>query len=311
VRNQILFLGWLWAALASFAPADDQSRFAPVDEASLPNAIRVHERVISGGVPEGEKGFAALEKLGIRTIISVDGAKPDVELAHRHGMRYVHLPHGYDGVPEARGAELAKAVRDLPGPVYVHCHHGKHRSPAATAVACVGAGLMSTDDAERLLALAGTSPNYRGLLQSAQEARRIDDEVLDAMPSDFPEQARLPALAEAMVQTEHVYDRLVAIERAGWKTPADQPALIPEHEALLLREAFTEMLRMKDVQARPARFVEATQEAEKLVLQLETLLRRPELDAALASQTLKAVTTNCKACHQVFRDVPLSEKPAR
>ena len=38
------------------------------------------------------------------------------QLAKKYGMRYVHLPHGYDGIPEERIAELAKAVRDLPQP---------------------------------------------------------------------------------------------------------------------------------------------------------------------------------------------------
>ena len=101
----------------------------------LPNALQVHLQVISGGQPEGEAGFAELKGLGIKTIISVDGAKPDLELAKKFGLRYVHLPHGYDGIPEERVEELAKAVRDLPGPIYIHCHHGKHRSPAAASAA--------------------------------------------------------------------------------------------------------------------------------------------------------------------------------
>src|SRR5262245_15845815 len=86
----------------------------------LPNAYRLHDRVISGGLPEGEAAFKELQALGIRTVISVDGAKPDVELARKFGMRYVHLPHGYDGIPKERAKELAKAVRDLDGPIYIH-----------------------------------------------------------------------------------------------------------------------------------------------------------------------------------------------
>src|SRR5690349_14774854 len=45
--------------------------------AHLPNALRVHEKVISGGLPEGENGFRELAELGVQTIISVDGARPD------------------------------------------------------------------------------------------------------------------------------------------------------------------------------------------------------------------------------------------
>lgn len=52
--------------------------------------------------------FAELRELGVRTIIHVDGDTPDASAAERHGLRYVHLPHGYEGVPKARVAELAR-----------------------------------------------------------------------------------------------------------------------------------------------------------------------------------------------------------
>ncbi|MGE0610114.1 MAG: hypothetical protein AB7O62_23685, partial [Pirellulales bacterium] len=76
-------------------------RRLPVEH--LPNAIRLHPKVVSGGQPEGEAAFAELRDLGIKTVISVDGARPAVPLAKKYGLRYVHLPHGYDGVPEQRG----------------------------------------------------------------------------------------------------------------------------------------------------------------------------------------------------------------
>jgi len=70
----------------------------------LPNAYRLHEKVISGGQPEGAEAFAELRALGVKTIVSVDGAKPDVELARTYGLRYVHLPIGYNGVPAERAS---------------------------------------------------------------------------------------------------------------------------------------------------------------------------------------------------------------
>src|SRR5688572_19279104 len=53
----------------------------------------------SGGQPDGDAGFASLEKLGVKTVISVDGARPEIDVAKSHGMRYVHLPIGYNDVP--------------------------------------------------------------------------------------------------------------------------------------------------------------------------------------------------------------------
>ena len=72
----------------------------------LPNAYRLHAKVISGGQPEGDAAFKELRDLGVRTIISVDGATPDVATANKYGLRYVHLPHGYDDISTTRAKEL-------------------------------------------------------------------------------------------------------------------------------------------------------------------------------------------------------------
>lgn len=277
----------------------------------LPNVFRLHEKVYSGGLPDGEPGFEELEALGVKTVISVDGARPEVDLAKKHGLRYVHLPHGYDGVPEERGRELAKAVREFPGPIYIHCHHGKHRSPAAAAVACVSAGFLKPSDALGVLKAAGTSENYRGLYESAESARRIEDGLLDAMKVEFRETAKLPPMAEAMVEIEHAHDHLKEIAKAGWRAPKAHPALDPPHEALLLREHFTELLRTDDIQQRPDRFRELTQQSESAAQELETALRSNATDpdrTTAATAAFERVTKHCSACHREFRDVPRKGK---
>ena len=76
----------------------------------IENTFRLSPRLYSGGDPHGTEALTALKELGVRTIISVDGAHPDVELARKYGLRYVHLPHGYDGIPQSRVLELGKAV---------------------------------------------------------------------------------------------------------------------------------------------------------------------------------------------------------
>lgn len=280
----------------------------------LPNPVRVHPKVISGGLREGDEAFAELQTLGVKTIISVDGAKPDIETASKFGLRYVHLPHGYDGIPDERVKELAKAVRDLEGPIYIHCHHGKHRSPAAASVACVSAGLIPPSAAVSVLELAGTSPNYRGLYQSADEAKPLEAALLGELNLEFPETAEIPPLAEAMVALEHTHDHIKEIAAAGWRTPAEHPDLEPAHEALLLREHFTELLRSEAIQQKPEVFREWLRDSEQAAQELEDGLREwqaatseaaaPEALGTLADRIAK----NCKACHQGFRDVPLDEK---
>src|SRR5688572_2727995 len=155
--------------------------FAPVpDQKALHNGHVVTERVISGAQPDGEASFEALKVLGVKTIISVDGAKPDVESARKHGMRYVHLPITYGTVTPGQGRALAKAMAELPGPVYVHCHHGRHRSAAAVAVGCVYNGTLKAEQAEAVLETFGTGLNYKGLWKAAREARPVDSAELRA-----------------------------------------------------------------------------------------------------------------------------------
>ncbi len=276
----------------------------------LPNPIRIHPRVISGGLPEGEAAFAELRALGIKTIISVDGARPDVERARRYGLRYVHLPHGYDGVPPERGQQLAKAVLELEGPVYIHCHHGKHRSPAAAAVACIDAGLLPASLGPSILKLAGTGTNYRGLFRSVDAARPVPREQLDALPADFPEVAATPPMAEAMVTIEHIFDRLKQLSAADWRTPPGQPGLEALHEALLIREQFTELQRLAEFADRPTEFQELTRQSEAAGLALEAALEawrdsgRKSPAPAAVQAAFQALGAGCAACHQKFRDVP-------
>lgn len=88
--------------------------------AGCENVYRVSAKMISGSEPHGGEAFRALAAAGVRTIISVDGAKPEADLAEKFGIRYVHLPIGYDGVPETRAFELARALRDLDPLIYIH-----------------------------------------------------------------------------------------------------------------------------------------------------------------------------------------------
>jgi protein tyrosine phosphatase (PTP) superfamily phosphohydrolase (DUF442 family) len=306
----------LFLAAFTLANAEGQSAAGPIklDAQFLPNAYRVVENVISGGQPDGDKAFRELAALGVKTVVSVDGARPDVAAAKKYGLRYVHLPHGYDGVPTDRAKELAKAVRDLPGPIYIHCHHGKHRSPAAATVACVSAGLLDPARAEGVLKTAGTSEGYRGLYASARNARRIDAKSLDELRAEFPETAKLPPLAEAMVALEHTHDHLKSIAAAGWKSPTNHPDLAPDHEALLLRQHFTEMLRLESVAREPAAYREMLQKSETAARSLEDALKEGvssgrSLDKAKAA--LVEINRHCTACHKQYRDVPLDEKAKR
>jgi len=293
-------------------PLDASNGPQPIDDTRLHNAFRLHERVISGAQPD-DQGFAALKQLGVQTIISVDGATPDVELAHQYGLRYVHLPFGYDGIPDQRVKELAKAIGQLPGPVYIHCHHGQHRSPAAAASACEAAGLIDHTAAMSLLSVAGTSPHYTGLFDAVERTHPLDRALLAELQVEYPETSPIAPLAEAMVAIEHTFDRLQRCAESQWRPPTDHPDVDPPHEALMLVDHLRELARTKDVQGRPEEFRRLLADAERRATGLERDLRKwdaagpTDLPPAALDQSLGHVKADCSACHVRYRDVPQAD----
>ena len=293
-----------------------RSKIAVLDTRRLPNAVQVHPRVISGGLPDGRAGLEELKAMGVRHIVCVDGAKPDVKTARELGLRYIHLPHGYDGVPQRRVLELAKAIRDAEGPVYVHCHHGRHRSPAAAAAACVAAGMIDGPQAAKVLKVAGTSPRYVGLFRSVSDARPVPRTTLDSLAAEFPEVARVPPLADAMVELEHAMERIERLSAARWKTRAgarNEPGGAA-HETLLLRELYTELLRADHARRHGRQFMDSLRNGEAQAVALEKLAAKmtdSETSRRALDDAVKRLRSHCRDCHRRHRDRPSRDQRDR
>jgi hypothetical protein len=268
-----------------------------IEAAGLHNVFRVGPLLFSGSSPDGEAGFASLHRLGVRTVLSVDGAVPDVAGAKKYGLRYVHVPVGYDGVPRDKALTIAKAVRDLPGPVYVHCHHGLHRGPAAAACALlVLEPGFAAADGEAWLRAAGTDPRYRGLVELPRIFVRPTAEELARTPSDFPETAAVPTLTALMVRVDEHWESLKAARAKGWPSP---PESAPD--AVQLVEHYREAGRIPAVAANPS--LQANfRESEGLGRTLERALAGGDVSAIAAA--FAGVQKSCTSCHAKHRDVP-------
>jgi protein tyrosine phosphatase (PTP) superfamily phosphohydrolase (DUF442 family) len=308
IRLMMLAVAPITAAVLA-APTSPPA-FPPLPTSALDNARYVTDKVLAGAQPEGDAGFAALKRMGVKTIISVDGAKPDIERAHRFGLRYVHLPIGYDDVSPEEGRAIARAIDEVEGPVYVHCHHGQHRSAAAVAVACVMNGRLRPEQAESVLRTFGTGENYKGLWASARDARPLPPAELAAVRVAYRETAPIPPLAEAMVEIDQTLDRLKLAEKAGWRSPEQHPDVDPPHEALQLVERLREVSRTHDVSDKPEAFRKllGASEASAQALQ-DSLTQWSRSGAACAPPTslagaMKSVNASCTACHNLFRDDP-------
>lgn len=284
----------------AITPAPPTNSAKLVEIPGIQNAFHVSDQIYSGSQPEGDAAFAALAKLGIHTLISVDGSKPDVARAHKFGLHYVHLPYGYDGVPANRVAELARIAASTNGPFFVHCHHGKHRGPSAVAVMCLAQGLMTRDTALAWMHQAGTAPDYPGLFRAASEFTMPTVAQLAAVAAP-PEVAPTTSLVDAMVTLDSYCDTLKQCQTAGWKSPRGQPDVTPAHQVTLVWEQLREIARLGEVAHKPAAFRSKLATSEKLASILRASLAQsasPEfLDA-----NFKNFTLNCAACHKDYRN---------
>lgn len=291
------------------APADNAVAPAltdakPRDYAGLHNVVAYSLGFYSGSVPEGDRGFDTLARMGIKTIISVDGAEPAVAEAKSRGIRYIHLPIGYNGFDEQRKLELARATRDAmkDGPVYIHCHHGKHRSAGAAAAASVTLNKLTNEQAVARMKVSGTAAFYDGLYACANAARPAEAATLAALPAKFPERVQPRGLKKAMVAIDEANDELKAIEKAGWKVPADHPDLVPTAVVKRMAAGFRGLLNEDEVKAHPADFLQALEADAKRAGELEERLGAATLDTADLSARLKALQASCKDCHGKYRD---------
>jgi len=273
---------------------------APVDLPGLEHVAELRPNLISGGEPVGKTGYETLRALGVKTVISVDGVAPPADLARSMGIRVVHLPIGYDGVPEDARLAMAKALTELEGPVYVHCHHGKHRGPSALAAGAVCAGVITTEEALAFMELAGTSRSYAGLWRDAGEAAPIDPLDLAMIEADLPERADVGGYAGAMSLISRANDRVKLVIDNGWIVPAEHPDLAPGSDLGLIHDLLRSLRQDADAAAMGAEHAALLEASIEHALAAEEAFMKG--DTAAAGRAFKELGASCKACHAVYRD---------
>lgn len=266
----------------------------------LHNVVTYAPDVICGGVPEGEEGLQTLAAMGVRTIVSVDGATPDVADAERLGMRYVHLPISYDGVSAERQLQLAQVLASMPGPVYMHCHHGKHRSAGALGSAVVLAGKLTPEQALERMAVSGTAKEYAGLWRAVSEAKALDADALRADPAAFPSVSKVTGMVATMAEIDLVFDLVRQAQKANWQAPTDHPDLFAPKETARLAKLFVNLRGDADSQRMPADYQAQLQHAIEASQQLDRAVQAKDLPSA--TRLFEVMGKTCKDCHQTYRD---------
>lgn len=273
-----------------------------VETRKLHAVFQMTPRLYSGAQPEGDAAFAELAQMGIRTLVSVDGARPDVAAARRHGLRYVHLPIGYDGISTQRGVQLVKAISGLPSPLYVHCHHGHHRGPAAAAVMAMAREGWTSNRAVAWMHQAGTSTNYPGLYGAVRQFRCPDPGEIDGV-GELPETAAVTGRVAAMVDLDARWNRLQAWQRRSWKpVPGhDGPSL--HQEALQFWEALHELGRREVAEPLSLDYRRRHTIGEERARAFLDQTAQPQPGPVESLDGLaRGIAESCTGCHREHRD---------
>ena len=270
----------------------------PIESTRINHFLDLGHGFYSGAMPSGPEAFAELAALGIKTVVNVDSARPAVDLAKAAGMEYVHIPIGYDRVPTEAALAFERVIQDSARPIYFHCHHGKHRGPAAAAIALRAASGCSAEQASTVLAAAGTSEDYKGLWRDVAAWSPAGEDML--LP-ELVSMAKIADFPAGMAKIDRVWDRLKLIRKAGWKTPEGHPDLVVSQEALILAQLLHDSSGMLPAEHREDREFERLME-ESAEFADSLLLATRAADADVLEGHYRDLATSCKNCHRDYRN---------
>lgn len=273
------------------------------DEASkIHNFYRLSDRILSGAEPDAA-GLAELQARGVKTILSVDGKSPDAATAARLGMRYVHIPIRYSEISEEEVLQITKTFRELEGPFFVHCFHGKHRGPAAAAL-----GRLAADGAGREQAIAemrqwcGTSSKYEGLYASIARVEIPTVATTKSYAFDFPSSHPFKGLRPLMIEMARVSDNLDLFAENAWKPLAAHPDLDARNEAARMLELSRRAADLPDLAMRPQDFHDWTHAQLKGAEALAAALAAGPINAEAATKAWDTTDQSCASCHKSYRN---------
>ncbi len=104
------------------------------DIPGLSNFAKVSDEVYRGAQPEPQ-GFAALKKMGIKTIVNLRDFHSDEKWIEGMGFYYVSIPMAANNIGDAQAVAFLKVITDPKyKPYFVHCQQGADRAGTMIAI---------------------------------------------------------------------------------------------------------------------------------------------------------------------------------
>jgi len=281
-----------------------------IGDARLQNAFRFGLKIVAGGYPAGDAAFQALNELGVRTIIRVDGEPPETERADKLGIGCVHLPVAYSGITLERATAIAKAVRDLPGLIYIHGNPSDVRAPAAAAAAEVILGDMTGAQAAAGMTVAGTPTRYAALYSSIEAVATRVPEKLGAVEFNFTVKSEVSRLTAEMAAIQKTWMRIEAAQTFRWKISDARKEIKVDKDTVELIDRFLAAGSYEELSRLPkaADLLGETQTSLSLLIREWKNGHTAPAEIEKLDAAFKRASVSCLACHARYRDAPMLTK---
>ena len=274
------------------SPTQPDHYLVGIENEHLPRLIQVSASIYSGAQPKTAESFHALKELGIKTVVSVDAARPDLEAAQAEGLRYIHIPIGYDSIPEAAGDAYAKVMAEAELPIYFHCHHGRQRGPAAAAVALRASTGCAAKSALAVLHAAGTSSKYPGLWRDVEAWTS----PRPGKPSpELVSLQELPAFTMKMAEVDRTWDRIKEVRKNDWESVS----LVPDTQ-LLLQQLQDCAGQIPAEQMDDQRLFHGMEDVVSFAQRMQQAAE--VLDKDLLEESYSDLRVSCNDCHADYRN---------
>jgi len=170
----LLISGVSEAKLGKLATSTGKSfaRMAP-EAGGIRRFAEIRPGLARGGEP-GEEGLSYLRDRGYKTIVSFLTNEAESAYVVQSGMRYVHIPMRsglFSAQPptDEQVHQFLSVVSDSTlYPVFIHCHAGKDRTGAMSAIYRMEACGWTADEAVDEMKAFGFSGRYKRLLRFVQ-----------------------------------------------------------------------------------------------------------------------------------------------
>ena len=274
----------------------------PMHCSGVEQIVAFHEGLFSGSKPMSPDGMESLMKMNVRTIICVDGVAPDVKSALEYGIKTVHFPLKYTAPTESQIFDITTAalVGLERGNVYIHCHYGKHRSAATSAIVSIALGFLSVEEAKERMRVSGTSKEYKALWDAVEQQQVINASDLIRNKKHFPSTVNPQGMTAQMVAIDEAINRLQIMQISNWKIPDSHPDLAPASDAGFIAETFRSMQLAQESPYFQIDFatqvINALHHASSLEEALLQQVSQTKLDAYI-----NHVKQSCINCHSAFR----------